>query len=121
MTIKFPFSFLRSWKKQLVTAKDARRLDVLCHRIYLSHKILISTEKYLVLHEIVDTALKKLEAEVGPISGAPNMGRGIVSRLTVGAEVQKLCAQAIDAMESLFSDVSPASSRIQRMFCTLYV
>lgn len=121
MTIKFPFSFLRSWKKQLVTAKDARRLDVLCHRIYLSHKILASTEKYLVLHEIVDTALKKLEAEVGPISGAPNMSRGIVSRLTVGAEVQKLCAQAIDAMESLFSDVSPASSRIQRMFCTLYV
>jgi hypothetical protein len=121
VTIEFPFSFLRSWKKQLVTAKDARRLDVLCHRIYLSHKILASTEKYLVLHEIVDTALKKLEAEVGPISGAPNMGRGIVSRLTVGAEVQKLCAQAIDAMESLFSDVSPASSRIQRMFCTLYV
>ncbi|AQK60594.1 VIN3-like protein 2 [Zea mays] len=105
---------LGSWKKQLVIAKDARRLDVLCHRIYLSHKILVSTEKYLVLHEIVDTALKKLEAEVGPISGAPNMSRGIVSRLTVGAEVQKLCAQAIDAMESLFSGVSPAGSRIPR-------
>lgn len=97
-------------------AKDARRLDVLCHRIYLSHKILTSTEKYLALHGIVDTALKKLEAEVGPISGAPNMGRGIVSRLTVGAEVQKLCAQAIDAMESMYSGASPANSKNQRMF-----
>ncbi|KAJ1277926.1 hypothetical protein BS78_04G040100 [Paspalum vaginatum] len=105
---------LGSWKKQLVIAKDARRLDVLCHRIFLSHKILMSTEKYLALHEIVDTALKKLEAEVGPLSGAPNMGRGIVSRLTVGAEVQKLCAQAIDAMESMFSGTSPANSRTQR-------
>ncbi|AQK68596.1 hypothetical protein Zm00014a_012888 [Zea mays] len=105
---------LGCWKKQLVIAKDARRLDVLCHRIYLSHRILVSTEKYLVLHDIVDTALKKLEAEVGPLSGAPNMGRGIVSRLTVGAEVQKLCAQAVDAVESLFSGVSPASSKIQR-------
>nr|CAB3448883.1 unnamed protein product [Digitaria exilis] len=105
---------MRSWKKQLVIAKDARRLDVLCHRIYLSHKILTSTEKYLALHGIVDTALKKLEAEVGPISGAPNMGRGIVSRLTVGAEVQKLCAQAIDAMESMYSGASPANSKNQR-------
>jgi hypothetical protein len=121
VTIKFPFSFIRCWKKQLVIAKDARRLDVLCHRIYLSHRILVSTEKYLVLHDIVDTALKKLEAEVGPLSGAPNMGRGIVSRLTVGAEVQKLCAQAVDAVESLFSAVSPASSKIQRTWCTLYV
>jgi hypothetical protein len=76
----------------------------------------MSTEKYLVLQEIVDTALKKLEAEVGPISGAPNMGRGIVSRLTVGAEVQKLCVEAINAMESMFSGASPANSRLQRMF-----
>jgi hypothetical protein len=109
----------RFWKKQLVIAKDARRLDVLCHRISLSHKVLSSTEKYLSLHEIVDTALKKLEDEVGLISGAPNMGRGIVSRLAVGAEVQKLCAQAIDAMESLFCGASPVNSQMQRMFTCL--
>jgi len=42
------------------------------------------------------------------------MGRGIVSRLTVGAEVQKLCVQAINAMESMFSAASPAYSRLQR-------
>jgi hypothetical protein len=112
-------TLLRFWKKQLVIAKDARRLDVLCHRIFLSHKVLASTEKYLSLHEIVDTALKKLEAEVGPLSGAPNMGRGIVSRLAVGAEVQKLCAQAIDAMESMFCGPSPANSQLQRMFTCL--
>uniref|UniRef100_A0A0D9YME4 Fibronectin type-III domain-containing protein n=1 Tax=Oryza glumipatula TaxID=40148 RepID=A0A0D9YME4_9ORYZ len=104
---------LGSWKKQLVIAKDARRLDVLCHRIFLSHKILVSTEKYFVLHEIVDTAMKKLEAEVGPISGVANMGRGIVSRLAVGAEVQKLCARAIETMESLFCG-SPSNSQFQR-------
>ncbi|KAG8058128.1 hypothetical protein GUJ93_ZPchr0002g25313 [Zizania palustris] len=104
---------LGSWKKQLVIAKDARRLDVLCHRIFLSHKILASTEKYLVLHGIVDTAMKKLEAEVGHISGDANMGRGIVSRLAVGAEVQQLCAQAIEAIDSMFGR-SPAYLQFQR-------
>jgi hypothetical protein len=69
-----------------------------------------------VLHKIIDTALKKLEAEVGPLSGSPNMGRGIVSRLTVGPEVQKLCAQAINALESMFSCAAPANLRVQRMF-----
>jgi hypothetical protein len=97
-----------------VIAKDARRLDVLCYRIFLSHKVLLSTEKYLALHQIVDTAMKKLEAEVGPIVGDGNIGRGIVSRLTCGAEVQSLCAQALDAMESLFSVASPPNSQFQR-------
>ncbi|KAK1614988.1 hypothetical protein QYE76_020505 [Lolium multiflorum] len=105
---------LGSWKKQLVIAKDARRLDVLCYRIFLSHKVLLSTEKYLALHQIVDTAMKKLEAEVGPIVGDGNIGRGIVSRLTCGAEVQALCSQALDAMESLFSVASPPNSQFQR-------
>ncbi|KAF8687449.1 hypothetical protein HU200_043142 [Digitaria exilis] len=61
---------LRCLEKQLLVAKDARSLDVLCHRIFLSYKILISTKKYMVLHDIVDTAIKKLEAEVGPITGS---------------------------------------------------
>nr|CAB3445609.1 unnamed protein product [Digitaria exilis] len=86
-------------------------VEILCSDLGKERKY---TEKYLALHGIVDTALKKLEAEVGPISGAPNMGRGIVSRLTVGAEVQKLCAQAIDAMESMYSGASPANSKNQR-------
>lgn len=105
---------LGSWKKQLVIAKDARRLDVLWHRIFLSHRILFTTEKYLVLHEIVDTAMKKLETEVGPVPADGNIGRVIVSRLTCGPEVQKLCARALDVMESLFSVRSPTNSQLQR-------
>ncbi|CAM0946853.1 unnamed protein product [Alopecurus aequalis] len=107
---------LGSWKKQLVIAKDARRLDVLCYRIFLSHKVLVSTEKYLVLHQIVDKAMKKLEAEVGPIVGVGNIGRGIVSRLACGAEVQTLCAQALDAMESLYFSQFQRSSMIPSNF-----
>ncbi|CAM0909604.1 unnamed protein product [Alopecurus aequalis] len=104
---------LGCWKKQLLIAKDARRLDVLCHRIFLSHKILKSTQKYLVLHEVVDTALKKLEGELGPITGLPDKGRGIVGRLAVGAEVQKLCTRAIATLEFMLSGALTADHQIQ--------
>ncbi|KAL6603583.1 hypothetical protein ACP70R_043944 [Stipagrostis hirtigluma subsp. patula] len=105
---------LGCWKKQLLVAKNARRLDVLCHRIFLSHKILISTKKYMLLHEIVDAAMKKLEAEVGPITGIQDMGHGLVGRLAVGAEVQKLCACAIEALHSLPSGSLTAHLETQR-------
>ncbi|VAI55467.1 unnamed protein product [Triticum turgidum subsp. durum] len=105
---------LRSWKKQLMLAKEARRLDILCYRIFLGHKVLFSTEKYSVLHKFVDTAKQKLEAEVGSVAGYGNMGRGIVSRLTCGAEVQKLCADALDVMESKFPVESPTNSQFER-------
>ncbi|KAJ1260586.1 hypothetical protein BS78_10G243800 [Paspalum vaginatum] len=104
---------LRCWEKQLLVAKNARRLDVLCHRIFLSHKILISTKKYLVLHNIVDKAMKKLEAEVGPIMGIQNVGHGLVGRLAAGAEVQKLCMCAIEALQSLSGSLG-IDSIIQR-------
>ncbi|PNT75489.1 hypothetical protein BRADI_1g33450v3 [Brachypodium distachyon] len=104
---------LRCWKKQMLIAKDARRLDVLCHRI-LSHKILISTEKYMVLHEFVDKAMKKLEGEFGPITGLPDMGRRLVGRLAVAVEVQKLCSCAIETLESMFSGALTADLQIQR-------
>lgn len=82
--------------------KDARRVDTLCQRVSISHRILKSTEKYIKLHEIVDMALKKLESELGPINDSSNVGRGIVNRLSVGAEVQKLCVQAVELWDSLF-------------------
>uniref|UniRef100_A0A453SRW5 Uncharacterized protein n=1 Tax=Aegilops tauschii subsp. strangulata TaxID=200361 RepID=A0A453SRW5_AEGTS len=104
---------LGCWKKQLLIAKDARRSDVLCHRISLSHKLLVSTKKYLVLHEFVDTALKKLEGELGPITGLEDKGRGIVGRLVVGAEVQKLCSCAIETLESMLSGALTAESQTQ--------
>jgi hypothetical protein len=110
------FDFPRCWKKQLLIAKDARQLDVLCHRIFVSHKILISTQKYLVLHEIVDTALKKLEGELGPITGLPDKGSGIVGRLAVGTEVQRLCTRAIETLESMLNGALTADSQIQSKF-----
>lgn len=106
-------------------AKDARRVDILCYRVSLSHKLLSLTEKYQGLHKIVDIAMKKLESEVGPLDGMPNMARGIVNRLSVGADVQSLCALAVEALDSMlfsihqidsmatsfvkFEDVSPTS------------
>ncbi|TVU08652.1 hypothetical protein EJB05_42063, partial [Eragrostis curvula] len=105
---------LGCWKKQLLIAKNARRLDVLCYRIFLSHKILISTEKYLILHTIVDAAMKKLEAEVGPITDTREVGHGIVGRLAVCVEVQKLCACALETLHSMFSSGLTTDSKIQR-------
>lgn len=94
-------------------AKDARRVDALCFRVSLSHKLLSSSEKYQSLHAIVDDVLKKLEAEVGPLNGIPNMARGIVNRLSVGAEVQKLCANAITDLDSMLSANSPTGPLMQ--------
>ncbi|ONK64669.1 uncharacterized protein A4U43_C07F28590 [Asparagus officinalis] len=94
---------LACWRKQLMYAKDARRVDTLCQRISLSHRFLYSTEKYQKLHEIVDKAMRKLDSETGPLSDFSSMARGIVSRLSVGAEVQRLCAQAIELLDSMFS------------------
>lgn len=75
----------------------------------------------MILHEIVDTAMKKLEAEVGPITGIPDMGQGLVGRLAVGAEVQKLCTCAIDTLQSMFSGALTADLQIQSKFpCLLF-
>ncbi|KAJ8485301.1 hypothetical protein OPV22_017786 [Ensete ventricosum] len=106
---------LRCWKKQLLIAKDARRVDALCYRISLSHKLLSLTEKYQSLHEIVDTARKKLEAEIGPIDDLSNMARGIVNRLSVGAEVQRLCAHAVDLLDSMLASSLSANSQLQQI------
>lgn len=88
---------LGCWKKQLNIAKDARRVDVLCHRIYLSYRLLDGTLRFKELHEIVTDAKAKLEQEVGPVNGvSAKMARGIVSRLSVASDVQKLCSVAVE-------------------------
>ncbi|KAG7966159.1 hypothetical protein I3843_08G035700 [Carya illinoinensis] len=98
-------NLLGCWRKQLMTAKDTRRVDILCYRVSLSEKLLKGTEKYRKLYEIVDEAVKKLEADVGPLTGLPvKMGRGIVNRLSSGPEVQKLCALAVESLDSLQSN-----------------
>ncbi|XP_059634986.1 VIN3-like protein 1 [Cornus florida] len=85
------------WKKQLSIAKDARRVDVLCYRIFLSYRLLDGTARFKDLFEIVRDAKAKLETDVGPVNGvSAKMARGIVSRLSIAGDVQKLCTLAIE-------------------------
>ncbi|XP_020687388.1 VIN3-like protein 2 isoform X1 [Dendrobium catenatum] len=93
-----------SWRKQLIIAKDARRVDVLCERLSISDKILKGTERYKELHSIVNAAVKKLKKEVGSLDKVSAvMARGIVNRLACGAEIQKLCAYAVATIDSMLS------------------
>ncbi|KAL8495573.1 hypothetical protein ACS0TY_019636 [Phlomoides rotata] len=101
---------LGSWKKQLIIAKDARRVDVLCYRIFLSYRLLDGTSRFNELHEFVRDAKSNLETEVGPVDGvSAKMARGIVSRLPVAAEVQKLCSLAVEKADELMASKSTAT------------
>ncbi|CAA2991714.1 VIN3 2 [Olea europaea subsp. europaea] len=96
---------LSSWRKQLIVARDTRRVDILCYRLSLSQKILAGTKHYQDLYGIMDTAVKKLEEEVGPLTGLPvKKARGIVNRLTSGPEVQRLCASVVDSLDLMLSN-----------------
>ncbi|CAM8979862.1 unnamed protein product [Rhodiola kirilowii] len=93
---------LGCWRKQLVIAKETRRVDILCYRLSLSQKLIRGTKKFQEIYEIVEEAVKKLEAELGPITGLPGKtARGIVNRLDSGPEAQKICATAIDLFDSM--------------------
>lgn len=97
----------RCWKKQLIVAKDARRVDVLCYRIYLSYRLLDGTSRLKELHDIIKDAKSNLETEVGPVNGvSAKMARGIVSRLSVAGDVQKLCLLAIEKADEWLATVS---------------
>ncbi|XP_020220539.1 VIN3-like protein 1 isoform X2 [Cajanus cajan] len=97
---------LGCWKKQLNIAKDARRVDVLCYRIYLSYRLLDGTSKFKDLHQTVQEAKTKLETEVGPVNGvSAKMARGIVSRLPIASDIQKLCSLAIEKADSWLATV----------------
>ncbi|XP_058722402.1 VIN3-like protein 1 [Vicia villosa] len=102
---------LGCWKKQLNIAKDARRVDILCYRIYLSYRLLNGTVKFKELHDMVQEAKAKLEKEVGPVDGVSSkMARGIVSRLPIAGDVQKLCSLAIEKANNwLATDDNPES------------
>ncbi|KAK9101699.1 hypothetical protein Sjap_018953 [Stephania japonica] len=112
---------LRFWRKQLLIAKDTRRVDTLCYRVLLSQKLLGETKKYQKLQEIVNLAAKKLESDVGPLFGLPvRTARGIVNRLSSGPEVQKLCASAVESLDSILScSVSCPSSNAKMQDATL--
>lgn len=91
-------------------AKETRRVDVLCYRLSLGQKLLKGTRRYRKLLELMDEAVKKLEGDVGPLSGwAMKMARGIVNRLSSGSQVQKLCSLAIEALDKMVPSLSSAS------------
>lgn len=105
--VRLLFHNARCWRKQLSIAKDARRVDVLCYRIYLSYRLLNGTSKFKELHEIVQEAKAKLETEVGPVNGvSAKMARGIVSRLSIASDVQKLCSLAVEKADEWLVSVS---------------
>ncbi|XP_073154413.1 VIN3-like protein 2 isoform X2 [Henckelia pumila] len=96
---------LSSWRKQLVVARDTRRVDILCYRLSLGQKMLDGTKIYQNLYGIVDGMVKKLEEDVGPLTGLPvKKARGIVNRLSSGPEIQRLCALAIESLDLILSD-----------------
>jgi hypothetical protein len=96
---------LGCWRKQLIVTKDTRRVDILCYRVSLGQKLLNGATKYKKLYEIVDEDVKKLEAEIGPLTGLPvKMVRGVVNRLPSGADVQKLCDSAVQSLDQILSD-----------------
>lgn len=95
------------WKKQLAVAKDAHQVDILCHRISLSYRLLKGTSKYKELHKIVEDAMGILETEIGPVNGVlARIVRGNVSRLSVASDVQKQCSFAIMKAEECSNSVS---------------
>ncbi|KAI3444168.1 hypothetical protein Pfo_000833 [Paulownia fortunei] len=95
---------LGSWRKQLVVARDTRRVDILCYRLSLCQKILAGTKHYQNLCGDIDEAVKKLEEEVGPLTGLPvKKARGIVNRLSSGPEIQRLCASAVESLDLMLS------------------
>lgn len=94
-------------------AKDARRIDVLCHRILLSFRLLDGTSRFNELHQFVSEAKAKLETEVGPVDGvSAKMARGIVSRLSVAVDIQRLCSLAIEKADELMASKSTAATNI---------
>ncbi|KAK4757809.1 hypothetical protein SAY87_019110 [Trapa incisa] len=99
------------WRKQLMVAKETRRVDILCYRLALAKKLISGTERYKEISGIVEEAVKKLEEEVGPLSGVPvKLGRGIVNRLSFGSMIQKLCMSAVELLDSVLSSLATSSS-----------
>lgn len=80
------------------------------------------TSRFRELHDIIRDAKSKLETEVGPVNGvSAKMARGIVSRLAVAADVQKLCARAIEKADEWLARISNGNAnRRGRTFCYFF-
>ncbi|XP_076910469.1 VIN3-like protein 2 [Bidens hawaiensis] len=95
---------LQCWRKQMITARDTRSVNILCFRVSLSQKLLTGTVRYENLHKVVNEIVEKLKEDVGPLTDLPvKQARGIVKRLSSGPDVQRLCALAVKSLDSLLS------------------
>lgn len=65
------------------------------------------SEHYKEIVSLISSAAKTLEKEVGGALDqvSVTMGRGIVNRLTCGAEVQKLCSNALEMVDSVVDNI----------------
>lgn len=65
------------------------------------------SERYKEIANLISSAVKILEKEVGGALDQVSviMGRGIVNRLTCGAEVQKLCSSALEIVDSTVDNI----------------
>jgi signal transduction histidine kinase len=77
----------------------------------LSYRLLNGTSKFKDLHQMIQEAKAKLETEVGPLDGvSAKMARGIVSRLPIASDVQRLCTLAIEKADSWLANVPNLNS-----------
>ncbi|KAH7290608.1 hypothetical protein KP509_30G057100 [Ceratopteris richardii] len=107
-------SLIRCWKKQLLIAKDARRVDTLCQRLYLSYRLLEGTCKYKLLHELVDQAIQRLEIDVGVITeGSAKFARGLVNRLSSNSKVLELVHLALEKVEALDGELAAHPTTVE--------
>ncbi|KQJ95586.1 VIN3-like protein 2 isoform X1 [Brachypodium distachyon] len=99
---------MRNLRKQLEIARQARRVDVLCERLSLSHKMLKGSEHYKELSNIISSAVKILAKEVGSALDQVSaiIGRTLANRLTCAADVQKLCLSALEIVASTVASTS---------------
>ncbi|KAJ0780648.1 putative transcription factor C2H2 family [Helianthus annuus] len=97
------------WKKQLTVAKECRRVDILCYRIYLSFRILNGILRFQDLQKFVIEAKQILETEVGPLGEVcAKLARFTVSKLSVAGEVQALCNAALQKADEFSATRSSA-------------
>ncbi|KAH7315330.1 hypothetical protein KP509_21G044600 [Ceratopteris richardii] len=119
-------SLIRLWKRQLLIAKEARRVDVLYRRFCLSHRLLHGTVKYKSAYSHLDKAVKILESEVALMNkGSLKLDRCITTRLFCNAEVQELIDLALEQVESLGNsesvilDVSDSGTHEEALRCDI--
>ncbi|KAI5394815.1 hypothetical protein KIW84_061432 [Lathyrus oleraceus] len=108
--------------QESLVSEEARRVDILSVRISLAHRILTGTKVYTEVHKIVETALELLEIEAGPLDHVyARMIHGIVSRLSCGAEVQKLCSTAVECFDLKLSELfSSCEEKKEAPTCSLH-